>query len=126
MVEIRRRLRRNKGKGKQFERDLRDIIRAHTGLGEGDVDSAVGCVTGIDILLSPAARKVFPYSVECKARSSGDVEKWVDQAERNAYPGTVPICAWKPNKKGPNSSLVIMRIQDFLNLMPVEKKDEKV
>lgn len=117
MSELRRRLRRNKGKGKQFERDLRDIIRSHTGLGEGDIDSAVGCVTGIDILLSPAARVVFPFSVEAKARSSGDIEKWLEQAERNAYPETTPVCCWKPNNKGPNSSLVIMRIEDFLRLV---------
>lgn len=107
----------NRQKGKKYERDLRDMFREYTGLGEGDIDSAVGSETGVDIKLSPAARKVLPLSVEAKARKTPDFKSWIKQAEANAYPDTIPAVFWRMPRMSVKDSLVILKTTDFLDLV---------
>ena len=56
-----------KNKGKRLQNDVRDLIlETFTELEPDDVRSTTMGDSGEDILLSPAARKLFPFSVECK------------------------------------------------------------
>lgn len=56
---------------------------------------------GEDILLSPAARKLVPYSIECKNLNSMAFYKWYDQAVSNCPKGSEPIVVAKANHRKP-------------------------
>ncbi len=56
-----------KNKGKRLQNAVRDMILENfTQLEPDDVVSTLMGDSGTDIKLSPAARKLFPYSPECK------------------------------------------------------------
>lgn len=69
---------------------------------------------GEDIRLSPAARRLFNYSVECKARAKTAVQTDYEQAKRNAPAGAVPLVVSKADRKEP---LVTMAWTDFERLI---------
>ena len=56
-----------KSKGRRFQQEIRDSIKqTFEFLRDNDVIStSMGC-GGEDIVLSPLAESVFPFSVECK------------------------------------------------------------
>ena len=60
-----------KNKGKRLQNDVRDLIlEKFDTLEPDDVRSITMGDSGEDILLSPAARKLFPFSVECKIKKN--------------------------------------------------------
>ena len=60
-----------KNKGKRLQNQVRDLLlEKFQQLEEDDVRSTTMGDSGEDILLSPAARKLFPFSVECKNEDS--------------------------------------------------------
>ena len=77
-------------------------------------------VTGKDIQLSEAAKKKFPYAVECKSRAKiALIYEAMGQASANAD-GDTPIAIVKQNQSDP---LVVMRIEDFFRLIRENQKD---
>lgn len=68
-------------------------------------------VNGEDLVPSPAARKLFPYSVEAKSRAKIVIYQWLEQAKGH---GHEPILVVKQNRSEP---LVIMRQEAFLKLI---------
>ncbi len=79
-----------------------------------DVKSTPMGSQGEDVQLSPAARKVFPYSVECKSRASMPIFAWYQQAAHNAPKGTTPILVVKQNYSKP---LVLVDLEHFMELV---------
>ena len=74
-----------KNKGKRLQNKVRDIIlEKFDSLEPDDVRSITMGDSGEDILLSPAARRLFPFSVECKAQESLSIWSALEQAESNA------------------------------------------
>jgi hypothetical protein len=70
-----------KGKGRKLQQDVRDaILAAFTVLEPDDVRSTSMGAGGEDVQLSPAARRVFPFTVECKQRAEHAVYTFMDQA----------------------------------------------
>ena len=67
---------------------------------------------GEDIMLSPKARGVFPYSVECKNQESINVWKSYEQAKENAGEYE-PIVVLKRNNTKP---LVLVDADYFVKL----------
>ena len=56
-----------KAKGRKLQDSVRDkLLSCFTFLEQDDIKSAIMGESGEDIKLSPAARKVIPYSFECK------------------------------------------------------------
>ena len=56
-----------KAKGRKLQDFVRDKLRGlFNNLEEDDIKSAIMGESGEDIKLSPAARKLIPYSFECK------------------------------------------------------------
>ena len=56
-----------KNKGKRLQNKVRDLIlEKFNTLEDDDVRSTTMGDSGEDVLLSPAARKLFPFSIECK------------------------------------------------------------
>ena len=52
---------------------------------------------GTDLKLSPAARKSFPFSIECKNQEALSVWQALAQAERNCKEGTDPALIFRRN-----------------------------
>lgn len=90
------------------------LYEVFTSLEEGDIKPAIMGESGVDINLSPAAKRVFPFSVECK-----NVEKlnfWAayEQAKQNTIKDTEPLLVVKKNHKKP---IVVLDFDLFLRLL---------
>ena len=53
---------------------------------------------GEDLLLSPAAQRCFPFSIECKNQEALNIWKALEQAQQNAKTGRAPLLIFKRNK----------------------------
>jgi len=75
---------------------------------------------GEDVQLSPAARKLIPFSIECKSRKSVAVYSYMDQAKDNCPSGAEPLVVVKADRKDP---LVILDADYFIrNMRPTNGK----
>jgi len=70
---------------------------------------------GEDIMLSPAARKKLPVSLECKNTKEFPALSALRQAKANSKCYS-PVVCWKPPRKGYDDTLIYMKLDDFLNL----------
>ena len=73
-----------KAKGRRLQQHVRDRIRETFQLHEDDVQSRSMGAGGEDIMLSPAAREAFPFSVETKNVQRLNVNDAYSQAVENA------------------------------------------
>ena len=70
-----------KAKGRNLQQHVAAVIMAaFPTLEDGDVRSTSMGSGGEDVQLSPAARRVFPFTVECKQRAKDGVYTFYDQA----------------------------------------------
>lgn len=91
-----------KAKGRRLQQWVRDLLLSlHPSLEADDVRSTAMGQSGEDIQLSPAARRLIPFSIECKARQKIAVYDFYDQAASNAPKGTEPIAVIKGDRKKP-------------------------
>lgn len=91
-----------KQKARLLQQWVRDtILKYSPSLEEDDVRSTSMGAGGQDVQLSPAARKQYPISVECKSRASYAFYKDYDQSVINATDGTEPILVAKANHRNP-------------------------
>jgi len=89
-----------KAKGRRFQQWVRDaLLEAAIWLEQDDVRSTSMGASGEDILLSPAARKIYPLSIECKNVEKINIWKSLEQAEAHAgvYNAT-PALFFKRNR----------------------------
>lgn len=104
-----------KNKGKRLQNTVRDLILEHfSQLEPDDVVSTLMGDSGTDIKLSPAARKVFPYSPECKNQEKLNIWASLEQAEKNTKDSTHPILFFKRNR---TKMYVAMDAEHFFNLI---------
>ena len=74
-----------KAKGRNLQKEVVSvIIKNFPHLSEDDVRSTSSGAAGEDVLLSKAARAVFPFSIECKATERFNLWDAYKQAESNA------------------------------------------
>lgn len=93
---------------------MRDqILNTFPSLTKDDVRSTSMGAAGEDVLLSPAARERFKFSIECKARHGIAVYSWLEQRRDADNSGNPPIVFAKGNHKEP---IVILYAKDFLAL----------
>ena len=103
-----------KNKGKRLQNQVRDLIlEKFNKLEEDDVRSITMGDSGEDILLSPAARRLFPFSVECKNQEKLNIWSSLEQAEDNASNYT-PLLIFKRNR---SKTYVTLSLEDFLELL---------
>lgn len=87
-----------KAKGRRLQQYVRDLIlQAFPVLEDDDVRSTSMGASGEDLLLSPAARKLFPFSVECKNQEKISIWDSLAQCEMNAKEGVSPLLVFKRN-----------------------------
>ena len=104
-----------KNKGKRLQNKVRDLIlEKFQQLEEDDVRSTTMGDSGEDVLLSPAARKLFPFSVECKNQEKLNIWSSLEQAENNSGSHT-PLLIFKRNRTKTYAVLEFDKLLELLN-----------
>ena len=103
-----------KNKGKRLQNKVRDLIlEKFNTLEEDDVRSITMGDSGEDILLSPAARRLFPFSVECKNQEKINIWEALDQAEGNSG-NHIPLVIFKRNR---SKTYAVLEFEELLQLL---------
>jgi len=104
-----------KNKGKRLQNKIRDLIlEKFDSLEPDDVRSITMGDSGEDILLSPAARRVFPFSVECKNQEQLNIWSALEQAKENSG-DHVPLVIFKRNRTKTYAVLEFDKLLELLN-----------
>ena len=104
-----------KNKGKRLQNKVRDLIlEKFNQLEPDDVRSVTMGESGEDILLSPAARKLFPFSTECKNLEKLNIWSSLEQAETNSG-NHIPIVIFKRNRSKTYVALEFEKLLELLN-----------
>jgi len=107
-----------KAKGRKLQQAVRDsILDSFPALEADDVRSTSMGAGGEDVQLSPAARKLFPYSVECKNLAKIAVFNYYEQSRTNAG-NYEPLVVIKQNRSKP---LAVVDLDHFMNLVRSSK-----
>jgi len=78
-------------------------------------------VTGSDIVLSEAAAKAFPYSVECKNQEKLNIWSALDQSAQENR-GELSLVIFKRNR---SKVYVALELDDFMNILQEKKEAEE-
>ena len=104
-----------KNKGKRLQNKVRDLIlEKFNQLEPDDVRSVTMGESREDILLSPAARKLFPFSTECKNQEKLNIWSSLEQAETNSGKH-IPIVIFKRNRSKTYVALEFEKLLELLN-----------
>ena len=79
----------------------------------GDVKTAVMGESGEDIILSPAARDLIPFSFECKNQERLNIWESLTQAEENSNNYT-PAVVFKRNR---TKTYITLELEEFLKII---------
>ena len=101
-----------KAKGRRFQQWVRDQLIETLSVHPEDVESRSMGAGGEDLIMARAARKKFPYSIECKNQESVNVWKAYEQAGENSG-DYEPIVVLKRNNTKP---LVLVDADYFVRL----------
>jgi len=113
--------RAQKEKARALQNMAAEMIKDYTRLGDEDIKPSLMSENGIDIKLSLAARRRFPFAVECKNQERLDFWRAIEQAELNAETeGLDPLLIVKKSRKGIH---VVLRVEDFFKLLYKIKTD---
>ena len=103
-----------KAKGRELQKRIAKKITESFHLEEGDVESRSMGAGGVDIILSPRARREFPISIECKNTRKTPALAELVQAKANAYARTLPAVVWKPHRAPYEDAIIMARFDDFV------------
>ena len=104
-----------KNKGKRLQNKIRDLIlEKFNTLVQDDVRAITMGDSGEDILLSPAARRLFPFSVDCKNQEKLNIWSALEQAEENSGNHT-PLVIFKRNRTKTYAVLEFDKLLKLLN-----------
>ena len=109
-----------KAKGRRLQQKVRDLLlETFTELEPDDIRSTSMGVSGEDLQLSPAARKLIPFAIECKNQEQLNIWKSLEQAESNCE-GLTPLLVFKRNG---TKIYAALEISNFLSLLDGNKKE---
>lgn len=110
-----------KAKGRVFQQWVKNfLLKTFPSLEEDDIKSTSMGAGGEDIQLSPAARKLLPYQIECKSKRDSAAHTWYEQAASHGK--WEPIVFIKKDRKLP---LVIMSVAHFIELVKQKNNENK-
>ena len=101
-----------KAKGRVLQQWVRDLLVESLEIHPEDIESRSMGAGGEDLIMSRAARKSFPYSVECKNQEKINVWSAYEQASENSL-GYTPLVVIKRNRSKP---LVVIDAEEFVNM----------
>ena len=103
-----------KAKGRRLQQKVRDLLlETFTELEPDDIRSTSMGVSGEDLQLSPAARKLIPFAIECKNQEKLNVWDSLKQAEENSGDYD-PVLIFKRNR---SKTYAVLEINDFIDLI---------
>ena len=103
-----------KNKGKRLQNTVRDVLlETFNTLEPDDIKSAIMGDSGEDIQLSPAARKLIPYSIDWKNQEKLNIWGALEQAEKNSGDSN-PVLIFKRNR---SKTYAVLEIEDFIKLI---------
>ena len=104
-----------KSKGRRLQQEVRDLIlETFNELEKDDVRSTSMGASGEDLLLSPAARKLFPFATECKNQEKLNIWSSLEQAETNAGKH-IPLLIFKRNRSKTYAVLEFGKLLELLD-----------
>tara|TARA_R110002051_G_scaffold26959_4_gene65130 strand:+ start:306 stop:656 length:351 start_codon:yes stop_codon:yes gene_type:complete len=105
-----------KAKGRRLQNWVRDtLLSVFTTLDDNDIMCAIMGETGEDIKLSNPAKKLIPYSFECKNKETfKGIYDIMTQAQSNSKVSDIPVGVIKMNQFQP---LVIVDASHFIKLI---------
>lgn len=101
-----------KAKGRRLQQWFRDLLIHKLDIHPDDVESRSMGAGGEDLIMARAARKKFPYSIECKNQEKINIWKSYFQAQENSK-DYEPIVVIKRNNHKP---LLLVDAEHFINL----------
>jgi hypothetical protein len=102
-----------KQKGRKLQQLVRDLILdTFPSLGKDDVRSTSMGNSGEDVQLSPAARKLVPYQIECKSKATSYIHTVYEQAK--AHGEHEPLVIIKKNR---GDVLAVVSLEHYMRLL---------
>jgi len=105
-----------KQKARKLQQKVRDRLLLETkdlGLVEGDIVSTPLGVTGVDVQLSPSAKKIIPFNIECKATQNLNIWSALRQAEANTDDNRITLVVFKRNN---SETYATLKFDDLMKL----------
>lgn len=105
-----------KAKGRRLQNFVVERLLEHFSkqLEEGDIMPAIMGESGEDIKRSPLAKKVFPYSIECKNQEKLNIWSALKQSQENCPDDDAPMMVFTRNR---SDIYVALKFEDFLKLI---------
>ena len=101
-----------KAKGRRLQQWMRDLLIEKLEVHPEDIESRSMGAGGEDLIMARAARKKFPYSIECKNQEKVNIWDSYEQAQENSG-DYEPIVVLKRNNTIP---LVLIDADYFVRL----------
>lgn len=114
-----------KQKGRLLQQWAAKQISDVTGLPCGkdsDIESRPMAQSGTDVRLSETARKIFPFSVECKRQENWSVQSWIRQAQSNQLANTDWLLVARSSHMEP---IVVIDAKRFFEILRNVKENER-
>ena len=109
-----------KAKGRRLQQLVRDLIlKTFPSLEKDDVRSTAMGQGGEDVQLSPAARKLVPYQIECKNKARSQMHTWYSQAASHGKHEPLLIV-----KQDNDLVLAVVTLEHFLTLLKDKNNNE--
>ncbi len=108
-----------KAKGRNAQKDVRDrLLEKAPSLTANDIRSTSMGASGVDILMSEAALKIYPFAIEVKCQESLNIWAALEQAEQSVSAVMEvrkirPLLCFKRNR---SKMYVALTLEDFLEL----------
>lgn len=109
-------VRSRKSKGRKLQNFVRDLFRDifRNKLEEEDIESRQMGGAGTDIILTPAAKKMIPFEIECKNQERFNLNEAMRQAINNTPDGRIPAVVFSKNQ---DDVYISMKLIDLLNVL---------
>ena len=101
-----------KAKGRKLQQWTRDRLVESLNIHPEDIKSTSMGAGGEDVIMARAARKKFPYSIECKNQEKINIWSAYEQAAQNSGDYT-PLVVLKRNRSKP---LILIDAETFIDL----------
>lgn len=97
-----------KAKGRTLCSEIKELLYKYApDLQPGDIEVTSSGCTGVDLKLSPAAKALYPFAIECKNQEALNIWKSLEQAESHKKSDgfEVPILFFRRNRTKPYVAL---------------------
>jgi hypothetical protein len=109
-----------KAKGRTLQKlVVKALLELYPNLEPDDVKSTSMGANGEDVSLSPAARRLFPYQIECKNKATSQIHTYYEQAKTHGKHEPLVIV-----KKDRDIPLAIVSLTHFLELQKHKEQNE--